>query len=154
MPNRVLRCWSGAVVLLGVAVFAVACSRGGPTQSHVSSAVVDHFPGAPKGVPPSGCDRAFQTQKPCVAWADAHSIYVITWGSGSCPMIPTSVQVENTREVVVRTVEHDFIKADTACTADLAATTSVVRLPATVGGSKTLLVKVDGTSTRLAVHPA
>jgi hypothetical protein len=68
-------------------------------------------------------------------------------------MIPTSVHSESAREVVIRTVEHDLIEGDTACTADLAPTTSVVRLPTTVDGSQSVLVHVDDTSTRLPAHP-
>ena len=57
------------------------------------------------------------------------------------------------QEVVIRTVDHDFFGGDNACTTDLAATTSVVRLPDTIDRSKSLTVDVDDDSTRLAARP-
>jgi hypothetical protein len=140
-----------AAALVGVAASTAACGSGGPTHSHVSAAVIDHFKGVPKGGLPPTCG-APSTQT-CVAWADDHSIYVITWGSGSCPMIPTSVDAKGDQEVVIRTVDHDFFKGDNACTTDLAATTSVVRVPETIDRSKILTVDVDEASTRLAARP-
>jgi hypothetical protein len=41
---------------------------------------------------------------------------------------------------------------DNACTDDLGVTTSVVRLPATVDNTQGLLVRIDGTTTRLAAR--
>jgi hypothetical protein len=144
-----------AAALTGVAAFTAACSSGGPTHSPVSSAVLDHFKGVPKGGLPTTClGRSSQPGEPCVTWAGAHSIYVITWGSGSCPMIPASVAAKGDQEVVIRTVEHDFFDGDTACTTDLAATTSVVRLPATIDGSEGLLVRVDDVTSRVAAPPS
>jgi hypothetical protein len=136
-----------AAALVGVAASTAACGSGGPTHSHVSAAVIDHFKGVPKGGLPPTCG-APSTQT-CVAWADDHSIYVITWGSGSCPMIPTSVDAKGDQEVVIRTVDHDFFKGDNACTTDLATTTSVVRVPETIDRSKILTVDVDDASTLL-----
>jgi hypothetical protein len=74
----------------------------------------------------------------------------MTWGSGSCPKIPTSVEVSETNTVVIKTNEHDFYRGDDACTADLAVTTSVVRLPSSVDAIRALVVQIDGTTTRLA----
>jgi hypothetical protein len=149
MPNRVAL-WSVAATLTAVAFALTACS-GGATQSHVSSAVVNHYKGLPKGVQLPGGDRAIKTPKPWAAVAGARTIYVMTWGSGSCPRIPTSVTARDSGEVVIRTVElHDVPTGDAPCTADLAVTTSVVRLPAAVTDAKDLLVQIDGTTTRLA----
>jgi hypothetical protein len=104
--------------------------------------------GMPQGVQPpvgDGPDGAL----PWAAWAGPHTIYVMTWGSGSCPRIPTSVDARSAEVVVIRTVEHDFIQGDRACTADLAITTSVVRLPARAVAAPSLQVQMDGTTTRL-----
>ena len=149
MPNRIAQRWSLVFVLTAVALASAACSQGGPTQSPVSPAVVSHFKGFPKGGHLFACEPRFQVQKSCAAWAHNRSIYVITWGSGSCPNIPTSVIGRSAREVVISTVEHDFIKGDQACTADLAVTTSVVRLPAETNGAQALFVQIDGMRTRL-----
>lgn len=45
---------------------------------------------------------------------------------------------------------HDFVKSDDACTADMAATTSVVRLPAMLDSARSLAVQIDGVTTNLA----
>lgn len=134
-----------AAALTGVAASGAACS----THSQVSPAVVNHF----KGLPAGCAGASSQTPRACSAWRDAHSIYVITWGSDSCPTIPTSVDATSARKVVIRTVEHDFIEGDNSCTDDLTPSTSVVRLPSTIDGTKSLLVKVGDTSTRLSAHP-
>ncbi len=149
MPNHVAPRWSLVVVLTGVALASAACSQGDPTQSPVSPAVVSHFKGYPKGGHLSACEPRFQIRKACAAWAPNGSIYVMTWGSGSCPNIPTSVSARGAREIVVRTVEHDFIEGDQACTADLAVTTAVVQIPTAIGDAQALFVRIDGTRTRL-----
>jgi hypothetical protein len=149
MSQAVTRCCSVAVALTLVALASTACTRG-PTQSHVSSAVVRHFKGLPRGG--QGGDPRFRDEQPWVAWDGPRSIYVMTWGSGSCPRIPTSVSADDARDVVIRTVEHDFHEGDNACTDDLGVTTSVVRLPATVDNTQGLLVQIDGTPTRLAAR--
>jgi hypothetical protein len=74
----------------------------------------------------------------------------MTWGSGSCPKIPSSVEASGTDGVVIKTVEHDFYRGDTACTADLAVTTSVVRLPSSIDTTHALTAQIDGTNSRLA----
>jgi hypothetical protein len=152
MRMRSARWWSAAAALSAVALLVTACGPGNATDTHVSSAVVDHFRGAPHGVPLIGCGST--ENQPCAAWADAHSLYVVTWGSGSCPLTPTSVSVANARKVVIRTVEHAFLKGTTACSDDLRESTSVVRLPATIDSSTSVRVVVDGYSMRVPAHQA
>lgn len=82
--------------------------------------------------------------------AGPRSIYVMTWGSGSCPKIPSSVEASGTDGVVIKTAEHDSYRGDTACTADLAVTTSVVRLPSSIDTTQALTAQIDGTNFRLA----
>jgi hypothetical protein len=121
-------------------------------DSHVSSAVTGHFKGLPDGVAvPTGRQDALNP-KPWAVWAGPHSIYVMTWGSGSCPKVPTSVKAAGAHVVVIRTIEHDFFKGDTGCSGDLAVTTSVVRLSSDVHPRAALVVRIDGTTTRLAAR--
>jgi hypothetical protein len=141
-----------AAVLLGVALATSACSHGGPTHSHASTAVVRHFAGLPKDAEPAR-DQPLPESQPCLSSAGAGMVYVTTWASGSCPRIPTSVTTRG-GTLVIRTVEHDPTEGDTACSDDLAATTSVVRLPRSLAGSTPLLVQIDGVSTRFAVRPS
>lgn len=141
--------WARRVLpAIAMVVCTLSGCGGGPTHSHVSSAVTRHFKGLPKGVSVPDAQRE-GASKPWAAWAGPHSIYVMTWGSGSCPKIPTSVKVEDSDRIVASTVEHDFYARDTVCTADLAVTTSVVQLPSAVSDTKDLLVEIDGTATRL-----
>jgi hypothetical protein len=137
-----------AAVAVAAAITVGACS--GPTHSHVSSAVTGHFKGVPPGLAvPAGQENP-RTQKPWAAWAAPDSIYVMTWGSGSCPRIPSSVKAAEAGLVLISTAEHDFHSNDNVCTADLAVTTSLVRLPSTVDATHALVVQIDGTSTHLA----
>lgn len=131
----------GLAAIVVVAVVATACS--GPEQ--VSSAVTKHFKGLPTGVSTAVAQRHLHTLKPWATWAGPRSIYVMTLGSGSCPSLPSLVEAAGADRVVV----HTTAGPDEACTADLATTTSVVRLPSRVAASHALVVQIDGTTTRL-----
>lgn len=147
MARAVPRGWSLAAVL--IAVVAVVVTAVYVSRPSASSAVVRHFTGLPRGVHATKCGPMPRAQVPCVMWAGAHSIYVVTWGSGSCPNIPRSVTARSPRLVVIRTFE---LGGDGACTADLAPTTSVVRLPSSVDDSVPVVVRVDGITRRLTAH--
>jgi hypothetical protein len=138
--------WLTLAACLGAALTACV----GPTHSHVSPAVVDHWKGLPKGFEVPTSQIGSRNQKPWAAWAGAHSIYVMTWGSGSCPLIPTSVDTEDSGRVVIETVAHDFFRGDDACTADLGVTTSVVRLPDEFDTTDGVDVQIDGSTTHLS----
>lgn len=149
MTRRVVLFRRGAAAVVA-AIALAACS--GPTHSHLSSAVTGHFKGLPSGVtvPPGG--QSERIPKSWAAWAGPGSIYVMTWGSSSCPKIPPSVKATDDNQVVIHTIEHHFHSGDTACTGDLAVTTSVVRLPSGVDATHALVVQIDGASTRLAAR--
>lgn len=138
-----LRGWPGLIFFAGVIL--AACSSAGPTHSHISSAVTAHFKGVPNGI---AVRRGNAT--PWAERADGRAIYVMTWGSGSCPSIPRSVRARGPHRVVIDIVEHDFVSSDNSCSADLAVTTSRVRLPSSVASSQALTVRVDGTDSRVA----
>jgi hypothetical protein len=126
-----------------------ACSGFGPTHSHVSSAVIGHFKGLPHSVTVPENRQRDPSEKPWAAWAGPRSIYVMTWGSSSCPNIPTSVDAAAVDLVFIRTVEHDFHPGDDACTEDMAVTTSLVRLPSSIDTTRALVVQIEDTKTRL-----
>lgn len=113
-----------------------------------SPLVVRHFLGVPNAHSTPRCSVDLRgTAPPCAAWAGAGSIYVTTWGSGSCPNIPISVRVAGRALLVIRT--HDLVAPGTPCTADLTATTSVLRLPTTIDATGSLAVQIDGIMRRL-----
>lgn len=125
-----------------------------PTRTHVSSAVVGHFRGIPgRSKMPKCVLGPGQSTTPCAAWAGLHTLYVATWGSSSCPRIPTSVLGLPPSRVVVTTVPHDFFAQDNGCTDDLTVTTSVIRVPDTVQTHKPVRVEIDGTILGLPPAP-
>jgi hypothetical protein len=91
--------------------------------------------------------------KPFVTWATHDAVYVTTWGSGSCPRIPTSVHARGVNKVVITTVEHDFFAGDNACTSDLGPTTSTVLLPEEIDRTRAVMVDVDGSTSQLPDRP-
>jgi hypothetical protein len=137
------------VVTLLVGTLAVigsvsACSH----QTELSSALIDHSRGGP---PPSvtASPRAANDTSPSVAWAQPDEIYVTTFGSSSCPRLPTSVKASRPHRVTVKTAQRYLHKSDTSCTADLGPTTSTIRLPGGIDATSTLIVTVDGTPVTL-----
>ena len=147
MSRVAVRCSTALVAVLGLS----ACSGAG--DSKVAMAVVTHVPGLPPGVsePPGGL--AAGTPTPFATWALSHEIYVTTWGSGSCPVLPTSVRAHGAHEVRIKTAELFLREGDHACTSDLGPTTSTVKLPADIDDTAVLTVSIDGTATHL-VRPA
>jgi hypothetical protein len=97
--RRLVPWWPAATVLMGVALATTACSQSGPTHAHVSTAVVRHFAGAPRNAMPS-CDGTLPQPEPCLTSAGAGTVYVTTWGSGSCPLIPTAVTTRHGTQVI------------------------------------------------------
>jgi hypothetical protein len=83
----------------------------------------------------------------------ADSIYLITWGSSTCPLVPAKVFAAGSQRIVIRTVDDDLVAGNTACADDLAATTSVVRVPSSIDPSRTMEITVDGNRLHLPVRP-
>ena len=129
------------------AMALLVCACSGPAHSRTSPAVTTHFRGLPEAVRVPA--RAQAQRRTWVAWAAAGAVYVITWGSSSCPNIPNSVKTAGLHQIVIKTAEHDFHRRDNACTSDLAATTSIVHLPATMDTTRPWAVQIDGAHRRL-----
>ena len=126
--SRVAVLWTSAVaVVLGLS----ACSG----DSKVATAVVTHVFGLPSGITKLSASAT---------WAQDHQIYVTTYGSSSCPRLPTSVKAHGPHEVRIKIAEPDG-----NCTSDLGPTTSTVKLPAEIDDTAALTVSIDGTSTHL-----
>jgi hypothetical protein len=134
----------GVVVVAGLVVSA--CS--GSTHTRVSTAVTHYFPGLPRGISVNHFPQ--RERKPWAVWAGRRSIYVMTWGSSSCPDLPTSVKATGPGRLVISSA--GLYANHTVCTADLAVTTSVVRLPAALEHDRTLVVEMDGSSIRVAAR--
>lgn len=120
-------------------------------ESGVSPAVVRHFRGLPSGYAMPTCEvGGARRDPPCAAWAHPHLLYVTTWGSSSCPNLPTSVVVERPNLVSIAINGQSLYPPGTVCTADIALTTAVVRLPALVNSSTVVNVEINGTAFPIA----
>ena len=89
------------------------------------------------GVPP-GVTYAFRDD---VVWSTAGRMAVVTSGSSSCPGLPIRLDVRANNLLTVT------VKAPSSgpCTADLTATTSVIKVPAALDVTKNVTVTIiDG----------
>lgn len=107
------------------------------TSDAVPSVAETTFPGAPEGV--TGEDVTV------VAGDDARHVQVVTYGSSTCPVVPTDVAWD-ADAAVLRVTLSDGEAYDGACTMDLVPSTSVVALPDEAPDAVGLTVDVDGRS--------
>lgn len=145
------------VLASAIAALALTGCSGAPGHPNrrvpLSPAVISHFHGVPGAAILRECVRAGPVADialPCIAWAGAHTLDVMTLGSGSCPTIPTSLAVQPPNMIVIRT--GDAYPPRTIRTADLSPTTSVLRIPATIDSSKAVQVQVDGATVPIPPH--
>ena len=140
----------GVLMMSGAAFVLVVSACSGSGSSPVATAVVAHVRGLPPGVsePPPGT-AAPGVLKSFATWAASHEIYVTTWGSSSCPKLPTSVHAKGAHRVQISTAGISLHKGENACTNDLAPTTSTVALPPSISDTAALVVTIDGTPTEL-----
>ena len=147
MVRFVNRVPASLAAALAVVLCVGACSGSG--HSSVATAVVTQTRGLPPGVSEAPSALAAGNPKSFATWAQGHEIYVTTWGSGSCPRLPTSVKPSGAHDVQIKTAELSLHSGDNACTSDLTATTSTVTLPSGMDDTGSLTVNIDGTPTRL-----
>jgi hypothetical protein len=137
------RLWLARAVAASVALIVplAACSD---SQPDVAQAVVTYSRGLPDGVKPS----APTTRSPVAIWAGRREIFIVTYGSSSCPKLPTMVKAVERHEVKIETAEH-LPKGDDGCTSDLAPTTITVRVPSDTDIARPLRIDIDGSITTL-----
>lgn len=82
--------------------------------------ILDQYQGLPPGVEEGTADRG------AVVSTDPAQILVYTSGSSTCPLVPQTIEVNGVDLVI--TVATG-LPEDTACTADLVPTTTVVQVP-------------------------
>ena len=134
---------SGAAVVLGVS----SCSAA--HDARVAPAVVTQVRGLPPSVTEPPGAGAAGIPKPFASWAvEPGDIYVTTWGSSTCPKLPTSVHATGAHGVQITTARH-YLRGENVCTSDFAPTTSTVRLPREIAFTAVLAVTIDGTVTEL-----
>jgi len=91
-----------------------------------------------RGLPPNATrSSAFEGH---AVWAEAGRMYVVTFGSSSCPKVPTGVSASADNRLTVRAKPI----SDGPCTMDISPTTSLVDVPAGIDDSNPVEVTIDG----------
>lgn len=103
--------------------------------AEVPSVAETSFPGLPDGV--TGQEATV------VAGDDPRTLEVVTFGSSTCPVLPTDVAWDADAQTVRITLSDPGAYAG-VCTADMAPTTSVVALPDDAPDATGLTVELDG----------
>jgi hypothetical protein len=105
-------------VLAGTALMLFVAGCGAPS---LPSWLVRHYPWAAAGV---------STLKPQdgAVWITPEEMAVVTWGSSGCPDLPTRMTVPASNRLTVTAEPYD--PSNSSCPADLAPTTSVIKVPA------------------------
>jgi hypothetical protein len=75
-----------------------------------------------------------------VGWSGPRLMYLVTYGSGLCPKLPTSVTVAEGNRLTITTAPA----SDAPCRMDFGPTTSVVDVPAAIDDKEPVEVTVDG----------
>ena len=111
---------------------------GGSATLTVPTPVVTYTRGLPGGA-------ATSEGKDHVVWADPGYLYVVTYGSSTCPKFPSSVEKTESGGIRITT------STDTSrpCTMDFGPTTSTVEVPDGVVDTAPVAVALDGVSSTL-----
>jgi hypothetical protein len=99
-----------------------------------------------KGLPPT-VTPTDTTGASLVGWAGAGRLYVVTYGSSTCPRVPVSLSVATGNRLTIATRPT----SDGPCTMDFGPSTSVVDAPSGLDDTAPLQVTIDGVA--LTVPP-
>ena len=126
---------STALLVVAGALATAGCAAGSvpvptPAQFATTSAtptslVVRTYQGLPPDVAPGAFDHLPHN---AMGWPKPGTdlLVVITWGSGTCPLVPVGLDVRNRHAVLVHITQRTAPGG--ACTMDLGPTTSEVRV--------------------------
>jgi hypothetical protein len=132
-----------AVGLLVLAGALTACGTsaapGNAPSSAPAGSATGSTPSHTKGVPPTVTPTGTAGQS-LVGWTGPGRMYLVTYGSGSCPKLPTSVSATGGNQLTITTAST----SDGPCTMDFGPTTSVVDVPPGIDETKPMQVTVDG----------
>ncbi|MBF0689384.1 MAG: hypothetical protein IR158_16660 [Cellulomonas sp.] len=142
-------------ILLGVALAGCAGSSGStgstdpgdvaPTPAPSPSATADAVPSVAETTFPGAPGDVTEGETAVVAGDDARHLQVVTYGSSTCPVLPTAVTWDDSTEVLSITLSGPEMY-DRPCTMDFVPTTSVVALPDDAPDAAGLTVEVAGRS--------
>ena len=89
------------------------------------------------------------TAVPQLRWGSEDQLILTTWGSGSCPLLPTAVTVQGAHRIAISLATQ--YGSDVACTADLTATDSVIVAPP--GSTRPVPLSLRSKATRSPCPP-
>ena len=124
------------------AASSAAVTTAASTSGSAPTSSVSYTKGLPPGAAPNTTFDAY------AVWAEPGRLYVVTFGSSSCPKLPATVTVGNGNRLGVTTKPT----SDGPCTMDIGPTTSVVDVPPGVDDSRPVEVSIDGVVSMLAPH--
>jgi len=132
-----------AVLLIGVAGSMAVVSCG---SDRVATVDITHFR------PTTAMDQPIQMDKdgsptPRLRWGTADQLILTTWGSGSCPLLPTSVTLENAHRI---TITIGLASDDGPCSADLAPTNSVIVAPHGLDANQPTIARIQSNDVALS----
>jgi hypothetical protein len=129
-----------AVLVLAIAGCGTATTPSSPTAAPPSSTGSTPAVSHTKGLPPSVTVTGVPGQ-PLVGWLGPGRMYLVTYGSGSCPKLPTGVTAASGNRLTITTASA----SDGPCTMDFGPTTSVIDVPQGIDDTQSVQVTVDGT---------
>ena len=125
----------------GVPTVPAAPAPGSAQTSQASAPLpsVTHTAGLPPHATPNAAFEAY------ALWADPGRMYVVTFGSSTCPKVPTGATVGAGNRLTDATKPT----SDGPCTMDISPTTSLFDVPAALDDTKTVEVSIDGVMSML-----
>jgi hypothetical protein len=140
-------------VLVSMAVLTGGCTHSSAGSTHSSARLISTVIATyTKGMPP-GVTRPAPTStdipNPVVAWAGARQLYVTSYGSSSCPSLPSLVQASGSHYLNIKTASNLAPGDNAYCTADLGPTTSTINIPDAIDVSSSIIIDIDGVTSSL-----
>jgi hypothetical protein len=143
---------AAALAVSGLLAGGCAHSTTAPTDSSAESSISPAVATYSRGIPPGVTEPARTSHgvpDPFVAWAGGRQLYVITFGSSSCPSLPSLVESSGAHHLNIKLASNLAPGSTASCTADEVATTSTVDLPEAIDVSSPIAVDIDGGRTSL-----
>jgi hypothetical protein len=126
-----------------VALAATACAPSVAGGGRDSTFLQRNYVGTPPGVTPVAITSHTGLRDDAIRVAPDEAA-VVTWGSSGCPRLPVDVQTHTNSEITVM-LSSGAPPNGSSCPADLAPTTSILRLPTDLDEAKPLqMTLVDG----------
>jgi hypothetical protein len=137
---------SRATIAASAVALGLAASSG-CAHNDISTVAVTHSQPSTAMAPPARDKNG--DQLPQLRWNSGHQLILTTWGSGTCPSLPTSVSMQSDQRIVIG-LASNYGRDDVGCTADLSPTDSVILAPSGLDASKPAVAAIQGRQVTLA----